>query len=305
MRPRYDVLPLDQIDRDPRQPRKHFDEAKLAELAALIAELGVLEPILVRPADEGRYLIVAGERRWRAARLADVTDIPSIVFDGLTDDVEAFEASVAENVNRADMTIMEEVAAYGFLHAAGRDVATIAKRFGKSTEYVHWRMGLLTLREDFWPLVDAGALKITPAYYIAQLSPASQRHAVARYVRGDFPTETDAVDFARALKLGEQQTAFWPDDRTPEQVEQQRRRRKETRHAIERLYGVSALLADIAILRPEDLASALSGELGLHAERFEAVYQQMLRARRTMRRAKALSLATARLEDARGDTPTT
>ena len=105
---KVDTLPLREIEPDPEQPRKTFDEQALGELAASIAEHGLLQPIAVRPHGVGRYLIVAGERRWRASRMAGLTEVPVIVKD-VTDE-QAMELALVENLQREDLDPVEEAA---------------------------------------------------------------------------------------------------------------------------------------------------------------------------------------------------
>jgi len=95
-------LPVASIEPNPNQPRAHFDEDSLADLAASIRELGVLQPVLVRAADPGRYRLIAGERRWRAARRAGLDTIPAIVRE--TDDLGSIEQALVENLHRQDLT---------------------------------------------------------------------------------------------------------------------------------------------------------------------------------------------------------
>ena len=95
---------------NPHQPRMHFDEQSLLELSSSIAEMGVLQPILVRPVDDGGFELVAGERRWRAAQRAGMTTIPAIVRT--TDDLRSIEQALVENLHRQDLTPLEEAAAY-------------------------------------------------------------------------------------------------------------------------------------------------------------------------------------------------
>ena len=103
---RIETLPLREIEPDPAQPRKTFDEETLAELAASISEHGLLQPIAVRPHGVDRYLIVAGERRWRACRMAGLTEAPVIVKD-VTDE-QAMELALVENLQREDLDPVEE-----------------------------------------------------------------------------------------------------------------------------------------------------------------------------------------------------
>jgi len=103
---RIETLPLREIEPDPGQPRKTFDDETLAELSASIAEHGLLQPIAVRPKPSGGYLIVAGERRWRASRMAGLTEVPVIVKD-VTDE-QAMELALVENLQREDLDPVEE-----------------------------------------------------------------------------------------------------------------------------------------------------------------------------------------------------
>ena len=104
-----ETLPLREIEPDPDQPRKTFEQETLSELAASIAEHGLLQPIAVRPKPSGGYLIVAGERRWRASRMAGLTEVPVIVKD-VTDE-QAMELALVENLQREDLNPMEEAQA--------------------------------------------------------------------------------------------------------------------------------------------------------------------------------------------------
>jgi len=113
---------------DPEQPRKHVNKAQLEELAESIRQVGVLQPLRVRPGDEGKYIIVNGERRWRAAILADVPEIPVIVRDSVAD-VRCFEMLV-ENLQRADLTPAEEAYAYQALIGQGYSERALAGRLG-------------------------------------------------------------------------------------------------------------------------------------------------------------------------------
>ena len=98
------------VSPNPHQPRVHFDEESLTDLAASIAEMGVLQPILVRPIGGGAYELIAGERRWRAAQRAGLSMIPAVIR--ITDDVGSVEQALVENLHRQDLTALEEAAAY-------------------------------------------------------------------------------------------------------------------------------------------------------------------------------------------------
>ena len=130
--PRLEDLPVASIVPNPHQPRVHFDEESLAELAASVREIGVLQPVLVRPgAVDGTYELVAGERRWRAARRAGLAVIPAIVRT--TDDLGSVERALVENLHRQDLTALEEASAYQQLvEDFSLTHEQVASRVGKS-----------------------------------------------------------------------------------------------------------------------------------------------------------------------------
>ena len=141
---RIETLPLREIEPDPGQPRKTFDDETLAELSASIAEHGLLQPIAVRPKPSGGYLIVAGERRWRASRMAGLTEVPVIVKD-VTDE-QAMELALVENLQREDLDPVEEAA--GIRELMTRCDLTqeqAARKLGKSRSALANSLRLLSL----------------------------------------------------------------------------------------------------------------------------------------------------------------
>jgi ParB family chromosome partitioning protein len=151
-------LPIEAIERSPSQPRKRFDDARLEELAASIREHGVVEPILVRRSG-ARYRIVAGERRWRAAQRAGLTEVPALVREA--NDAEAFEIALVENLQRADLNAIEEAEAYQALvdeHALTQE--EVAAKVGKDRSTVANALRLLKLPEDVRDAVRDGRLEM-------------------------------------------------------------------------------------------------------------------------------------------------
>jgi ParB family chromosome partitioning protein len=155
--PRLEDLAIDAIAPNPHQPRVHFDEESLSELAASIREIGVLQPVLVRPAAGGGYELLAGERRWRAARRAGLTVIPAVVRT--TDDLGSVERALVENLHRQDLTPLEEAAAYQQLiedfQLTHEQVAT---RVGKSRSAVTNLLRLMSLPASIQHLLADGRL---------------------------------------------------------------------------------------------------------------------------------------------------
>jgi ParB family chromosome partitioning protein len=124
-------VPVTSIRPNPHQPRHHFDEESLSALAASVRELGVLQPILVREVGEGEYELIAGERRWRAAKRAGLPTIPIVVRTA--DDLSSLEQAVVENLHRQDLNPLEEAAAYQqLLEDFQMTHETLASRVGKS-----------------------------------------------------------------------------------------------------------------------------------------------------------------------------
>ena len=145
------------IDPKSGQPRKNFDSDALSELADSIATHGGLQPILVRETGSGRFQIIAGERRWRAAKLAGLTEIPAVVLD--RDDLAAAEIALVENVQREDLNPIEEAGAFRSLSEEfGLTQEDLSRRVGKSRSYIANATRLLELPDDVKDLVSAGRL---------------------------------------------------------------------------------------------------------------------------------------------------
>ncbi len=145
------------IDPKSGQPRKNFDSDALSELADSIATHGVLQPILVRETGSGRFQIIAGERRWRAAKLAGLTEIPAVVLD--RDDLAAAEIALVENVQREDLNPIEEAGAFRSLSEEfGLTQEDLSRRVGKSRSYIANATRLLELPDEVKDLVSEGKL---------------------------------------------------------------------------------------------------------------------------------------------------
>ena len=174
---RIETLPLREIEPDPGQPRKTFDDETLAELSASIAEHGLLQPIAVRPKPSGGYLIVAGERRWRASRMAGLTEVPVIV-KGVTDE-QAMELALVENLQREDLDPVEEAA--GIRELMTRCDLTqeqAARKLGKSRSALANSLRLLSLPETVLELLKSGFITIGHAKVVLGLpTPELQEEA--------------------------------------------------------------------------------------------------------------------------------
>ena len=150
-------IPVENVDRNPFQTRTHVDEAELAELAASITANGVVQPILVRPQANGRFQLIAGERRWRASQLAGKKTIPAILRQ--VSDEQALEITIVENLQRADLNAMEQARAFERLsrefHMTQEQIAT---RTGKDRVSVSNYMRLLSMPDGIQKLVEGSQL---------------------------------------------------------------------------------------------------------------------------------------------------
>lgn len=161
------LLPLDKIKGNPLQPRKNFDQDALQELADSIREQGIIQPIIVEDAGDGSYIIVAGERRSRAARLAGLREVPALVRN--YSDQRRMEISLIENVQRADLNPLEEAQAYkGLMEMTGLSQDEVAARVGKKRSTVANALRLLRLPPPMQGSLETGAL--TPGHARAILS---------------------------------------------------------------------------------------------------------------------------------------
>ncbi|MFA5562045.1 MAG: ParB/RepB/Spo0J family partition protein [Eubacteriales bacterium] len=173
------VLRTSMLDPRPNQPRKHFDLEALQQLADSIALHGVLQPLLVREAADGRYQIIAGERRWRAGKLAGLAELPCVVVD--PDELRAAQISLVENLQREDLNPLEEALAYRSLadmHQMTQD--DIAAQVGKSRSAVANAVRLLELPEAVLQLVASGEISAGHARTLLGVRDREQQLLLAR-----------------------------------------------------------------------------------------------------------------------------
>ena len=175
------VLPLQKIEPNPKQPRRTFDPEALQSLADSIAEHGVVQPLAVRDAGNGYYQIIAGERRWRAARLAGLTELPVVVLDA--DDQTVMELALIENLQRQDLNPMEEAEGYRVLmEEYGLTQEQAATRVGKSRPAVANALRLLALPDEVRAMVEEGTLSAGHARAVLTLSSRHLQKAAAQKI---------------------------------------------------------------------------------------------------------------------------
>ena len=177
-------LPISQVESCSGQPRKQFDPDALADLADSIRQHGVIQPLTVRKLQSGYYQIIAGERRWRAARMAGLSEVPCIVIEA--DDRKAMELAMIENLQREDLNPMEEAEGYHTLVSQyGLTQEEAAQQVGKSRSAVANALRLLNLAPAVRTLVEEGKLSGGHARALLPLSPAMQESTAATVLKND------------------------------------------------------------------------------------------------------------------------
>jgi ParB family chromosome partitioning protein len=175
------TIPIEEIHPSPGQPRHHFDDARLEELAASIRVQGIIQPLIVRARPDGGYELIAGERRWRAAQRAGLHDVPAVVRDVAP--TQAFEMALVENLQREDLNPLEEAAGYQRLMSEfGYTQEQLSERVGKDRSTVANALRLLRLPEPVRALVAEGRLSMGHARALLGLDSASAMERLARRI---------------------------------------------------------------------------------------------------------------------------
>ena len=186
-------LPISQVETCSSQPRKRFDDESLQELADSISQHGIIQPLTVRKLSSGYYQIIAGERRWRAARLAGLQEVPVIVIEA--DDRKAAELAMIENLQREDLNPMEEAAGFqSLIESYHMTQEEAAQRVGKSRSAVTNALRLLGLTPSVRKLVEENKLSAGHARALVPLSPSLQESAANAIVSGGLSVrQTEAL----------------------------------------------------------------------------------------------------------------
>lgn len=194
-------VPIEKIQANPGQPRKVFDEEALQELAASIREHGIIQPLIVEQTSEGNYLLVAGERRLRAARLVGLRDVPVIIRN--YSDERRLEVALVENVQRSDLNPIEEALAYKkLMEITGLSQDEVASRVGKNRSTVANALRLLKLPEDMQQALATGVLTSGHGRAILSvINPADQRVLYEKIVEKDLSVR-EAERLAQELNRG-------------------------------------------------------------------------------------------------------
>lgn len=196
-------LKISEIEPNTGQPRESFDESALRELADSITNHGVLQPLVVRPIDNGAYQIVAGERRWRAARMAGLTELPVVIKE--LDDLETLEIAIIENLQREDLNPIELALGYKqLMDDHGMTQEQVAKRVGKSRPVVANTIRLLNLPDSVIEMVREQQLTTGHARAVLALEDQSLMEQVAQRVAKEGLLVRDVEKLAKQIKEKQQ-----------------------------------------------------------------------------------------------------
>ena len=177
----YQLLPIYKVEPNPDQPRRDFDEEELQALADSISEHGIIQPLTVRELNSGYYQIIAGERRWRAARLANLSDVPVVIIEA--DDKKAMELALIENLQRQDLNPVEEALGYkSLMEDYGMTQEDAAKRVGKSRPAVTNALRLLNLADEVLEKVRSGQLSAGHARAVLTIKNEKKQLAAAQKI---------------------------------------------------------------------------------------------------------------------------
>lgn len=203
---RIEKLPVGKLQPSPYQPRKHFDETALAELAASIKRHGVVQPLVVTPDKNGIYTLIAGERRWRAAQIAGLDSVPAIVRE--RKELEQLELALIENVQRVDLSPLEQAMSIERLHEQfSLSYDAIAQRLGKATSTVNNSVRLLKLPADARDALAKGDISEGHARAILALKNDSERQAyLLRSIVDNGWSVRQAERFVTSFKQGVKET---------------------------------------------------------------------------------------------------
>lgn len=276
-----DRLALSVIFPNPDQPRKNFRDDKLRELAASIEIHGLMEPIVVTPRGDG-WMIIGGERRWRACQMTTRYDGRPVPVRSIeADEQRVAELAIIENLQREDLNLIEEAQAYQGLLDRGMTVERVAERLGlKQSWRITERTSLLNLDPVYQDALVKGVISPSQAFEMSRLEPAAQRRLFKLIGDGKANTYAKLRSLANALDAADRQPAFFA---PPDPKEQEVRTKYDRMLAgVLRLVEGSFDADDLGILK-----KALQGQVGLNIERIDMVIKHLNKIKKAMVEAHA------------------
>ena len=270
---------------NPDQPRKAFGATALRELADSIGNIGLMQPLTVRESGD-KFQIVAGERRWRAIGM-NGTDRVQVVIVEKSDD-ETLVLATAENVNRQDMTCVEEANAYQrIITGQGRTIVQVAALFGKTVQTVQYRIDLLDLDDVILDMLDKGYITIDSGWYLSRISLEGQRSVWRRFTAGEFDDEAAMRVACRAQRTLESEPTMFAME-SEETVEKRREVKSKVDTQLANVKRSHEALDRIMDISDEDLVLGLGQGLDDLAAALKALESHARTVRNRVDKTKAL-----------------
>jgi ParB family transcriptional regulator, chromosome partitioning protein len=287
---------IDHIEPNPEQPRLVFEPEALNELASSIREHGVLQPILVRPLGPNTYQIVAGERRWRASRLAGLETIPALIEE--IDDDTALEIAIIENLQREDLTPLDEAAMYDrMVHEHGYSIRKLADKLGKDKGYLENRLRLADAPPEIRELVSLRKDSLSHAYELMKVEDPKKRRRLAEQVaRGELTLIKlrDKIE-GRKSRPGAADEDVTTEDVSVAQVERTEEDERDELWTSADLPPAAEVSDDSLVNAKQSLVDAVDGLVGVLSS---AELRESIGATDRANLAKYLTIAKLRLENA-------
>lgn len=220
-------IPISEIEANPNQPRREFDETALDELAASIREIGIIQPITLHQISENRYMIIAGERRWRASQLAGLTTIPAYVRT--LDDASIMEMALVENIQREDLNVIEVALAYQqLMEGEGMTQEKVSQRVGKSRTAVTNTLRLLRLPAQVQMALQKKQLEMGHARALLSLDSPSQQVRVFNEIVKNGYSVRKVEELIQQIKNGEDVKTAVKNQKTPAKLPAQYEKLQQT-----------------------------------------------------------------------------
>jgi len=276
-------IPLQAIDTDPTQPRKDFDEEELQELAQSIRQNGLLNPITVKGNGDGQYIIIAGERRYRAHQALDLESIECIVFNGKN----AKELQLVENINRKDLNSMEVVNAYRSYLDAGHTIDELAQVVGKPKNIISWLLNLENCRPDVQHMVSHNQLSMVVGISMSKLTENGQAQAL-RLMNTTQLSVSECQSLSQRIYAEENQQDMFPDEPTLDDKEIQVRAK--IQHAMERACQALQEINNIEMENPGISAQAIAEKLDVTQENVDLLYKMVGQFKKSLQNKRVAAL---------------
>ena len=284
--PAYQAIEVRRVRPDLEQPRKTFDEEALQELARSMDSNGLLQPITVRP-DEDDFILIAGERRWRAACLLGWETIPAIVRSGVTLG-EAAKLQLLENIVRRDLNPVEEARAFKKMLDEGHAINELGSAVGMTVRQVEWRVEMLSTREDGLHLVANGAIKAPLAHGLSRLSYNNQGR-VLRAIQTNGLGTKEAEALCQRVLSEERQLDMFPETKLSED---QVRAVHTFTEAFQQICSVLNVIHRMQEEQPEKLSEALRAEGALMEAQVSEAMRGLNRVRMALEATRVSRLAS-------------